>query len=766
MWNLPEHLGVKPSGLLKASRMALCLTLLAFLVGGVVAPTVSAQVETPHVLLLHSYHQGLSWTDGVTRGIKDVFAASELTPELYVEYMDTKRFAPTEALYEQLYALYAEKYRDVPLDLILVSDNNAFNFILAYHETLFPEVPVVFCGVNFFEDAMLAGVESYFTGVVEDVDIRATLDVMLDLHPDTREIVVVNDATTTGQVYQRLLREITPQYEARVDFRYYENPDLAEMLPALQTLPEDTLILLVLLNRDRDGRFFTYEESMEIIYENASVPVYGLWDFYMGHGLVGGMLTNAHAQGEAAAGQALKILRGAAVAEVPVLKESPNRYIFDYRELKRWGIDLQKLPPDSQIRNRPPALYEQYRNVIWPAVAVILTLTAVVVVQLVNLRKRHEIEADLRASNRALEEVRAALEERVALRTADLEKRSGQLATAAAVARDVTGFRDFDALLTTTVQRITQRFGYYHAGIFLIDESGEYAVLRAASSEGGQRMLQRGHRLQRGKGLVGTVLDTGQSRVALDVGEDVRWFDNPDLPETRSEIVLPLRVRGELLGVFDVQSKEERAFDEEDVAVLETLADQLALAIDNVRLYEESQRALQEMERVYGEHRREVWRQRIATRPMAFQYTGVDVKPVSVEAAGDAPEGEDGRSLRAEITWGEQLLAVLELTRDRATWATEERRLVEAVATQASLALENARLLEETRARAAREQQVGEITANIRAQLDIEAILEEAVRELGKALDADRAVAHLALGDGGDERRGEGRETAEIGGDG
>lgn len=168
---------------------------------------------------------------------------------------------------------------------------------------------------------------------------------------------------------------------------------------------------------------------------------------------------------------------------------------------------------------------------------------------------------------------------------ARVEERTRQIRTAAEVARDAAAVRDIDRLLSETVHLISERFGFYHAGIFLIDDTGEWAVLRAASSEGGQRMLQRGHRLAVGKmGIVGYVTGTGKPRIALDVGADAVHFANPDLPETRSEMALPLRIGGRVIGALDVQSQEANAFDESDVVVLQTMADQLAVAIENVSL--------------------------------------------------------------------------------------------------------------------------------------------------------------------------------------
>jgi GAF domain-containing protein len=172
-----------------------------------------------------------------------------------------------------------------------------------------------------------------------------------------------------------------------------------------------------------------------------------------------------------------------------------------------------------------------------------------------------------------------------------------QLEAASKVARDATAILDIGQLLDETVHLISDRFGFYHAGVFLVDEQREYALLRAASSKGGQCMLEQGHKLAVGKvGIVGYVAGTGEPRIVLDVGKDAVFFDNPNLPDTRSEMALPLISRGQIVGVLDIQSTQEAAFTEEDVVTLQTMADQLANAIENARLLEETQQRAQQLE--------------------------------------------------------------------------------------------------------------------------------------------------------------------------
>jgi PAS domain S-box-containing protein len=191
------------------------------------------------------------------------------------------------------------------------------------------------------------------------------------------------------------------------------------------------------------------------------------------------------------------------------------------------------------------------------------------------------------------------LERQVATRTAELARQSVQLQVAAEVARDAATAASLDVLLTRAVDLIWERFGFYHAGIFLVDEAGSeksrYAMLRAATGKAGKKMLERGHKLKVGEtGIVGYVTSTGKPRIALDVGADAVHFDNPLLPKTRSEAALPLRVGERVIGVLDVQSAMGEAFDETDVRILQVLADQLAVAIERTRLFEQTRETLEE----------------------------------------------------------------------------------------------------------------------------------------------------------------------------
>jgi GAF domain-containing protein/HAMP domain-containing protein len=305
------------------------------------------------------------------------------------------------------------------------------------------------------------------------------------------------------------------------------------------------------------------------------------------------------------------------------------------------------------------------------------------------------------AFGRMTEELQALyreLEDKVAAQTRDLRQRAIQLETSARVAREAAAIQDVDRLLDETVRLISDRFGFYHAGIFLVDESRDYAMLRAASSEGGQRMLARQHRLKVGEvGIVGYVAGTGEPRIALDVGEDAVYFDNPDLPHTRSEMALPLRARGELIGVLDVQSVEAAAFDDEDVAVLQTMADQVALAIENARLLDEAEERVQEIQSLLRRESRRGWERIAESRPgWGYVYDGARVVARTEDRGQSSTLEDEEAQLTAPLRVRGDPVGRLKLKLGGRSPTPQEEALIREVVDRAGQALESARLFQET----------------------------------------------------------------------
>lgn len=335
-----------------------------------------------------------------------------------------------------------------------------------------------------------------------------------------------------------------------------------------------------------------------------------------------------------------------------------------------------------------------------------------------------------------------ALEQRVEERTTALSRKTSQLQAASYVARQAAEIKDPAALLNDAVRLISDQFGFYHAGLFLLDENGQYAVLQAASSEGGQRMLARGHRLRVGEqGIVGYVAAQKRPRIALDTGADAVYFDNPDLPATRSEAALPLIVRERVIGVLDIQSEKPQAFTQDDIEIFQTLADQLALAIDNARLFGEMQTAVQQLEQAAARNVREVWSRFGRFGEIAFRYTPFGIQSLQKEA----PLSSTAAQLKIPIALrGQKIGEIIVHRKDKSLeWSEREKAMIEEIATQTALALENARLLEEAQRRAALEHALGEISNRIQQTLDMEVILRMAAQETQRALRLPEVTVQL-----------------------
>jgi GAF domain-containing protein len=379
-----------------------------------------------------------------------------------------------------------------------------------------------------------------------------------------------------------------------------------------------------------------------------------------------------------------------------------------------------------------------------------------------------EALSSTRANAAQFEDQSIRLEQIVQDRTAVLERRARYLEVTADVARETAGmYANPDQLYSLVVRLIGRQLGFYHVGLFLIDTTGDWAVFRAASSEGGQRMLARNHRLRIGEqGIVGFVAGNKTYRIALDVGMDAEFFSNEDLPETRSEIALPLLVRNELIGVLDVQSVEPEAFDEEGVSTLQVLANQVAVAINSSRLFQQQQEMVELERQAMGEISRNAWRELLqAERNMAFvsseketvragslwrdeMHEALRTGQMTVEENNNesAPSVAIPIRIRGEIVGvvGGRKADILH------KWADDELSFMKALVEQLELSLDGARLYRDAQKFASREQTIGTISSNMRETLDMERILHVAAEEIRTAMGLEKIVVRLGSPADGD----------------
>jgi GAF domain-containing protein len=369
------------------------------------------------------------------------------------------------------------------------------------------------------------------------------------------------------------------------------------------------------------------------------------------------------------------------------------------------------------------------------------------------LTQSRELVQELEETHDALRERAEGLEAARRL----LEERTRALQANAEVAKEAVSVLNLPALLERIVALISARFGYYHTGIYLLDSTGEWAELQAASSEGGQQMVAQGHRLHvSSEGIVGRAIGEGSHRM-MEATDQAAWPLSNELPGTRAQIALPLRARGTIIGALDVQSQESAAFDDEQVTVLQALADQVAIAISNARLFQQVQESLEAERQAYGKMSASAWQEVLRARPTLGQrYDPQGILPTDRQWRAEMKQAaQQGMSVlsqdkvsakaTAPIKVRDQVIGVLDAHKPtNELWTDEEVSLLETLTEQLGVALDSARLYQDVQRRAAREQLAGAITARMRESLDIERVLKTAADEMFQALPLDHIAIRLA----------------------
>ena len=354
--------------------------------------------ELKEVLLIHSYHKGYIWTDDISKTIEKNFS-SDKNIELTTVYMDTKRIDDPSYL-ANLAKLYKQQFTNRTFDLIIISDNNAFDFMELYYDSLFKNVPVLFCGINNYDKNMLDKLTfKNISGVAEEVDIEKNFELISRLHPNLKNLLIINDTSTTGYAVKKDLAKIIEKYKSKFNIEYTDNLDISDLKIKVSKLEKsNSAILFVLLFKDTTGKYFTHKQSFEEVKKVSEVPIYGLWDFYLNSGMVGGLLTSGISQGETVSKMALDVLNGKDIKDIPILEKSPNLYIFNYNELKRFNLDVYKYVENPIIINEPTSIYKEHIKFFIITIIIIALLSIIVVILKANIQRREKLELEL--SNR------------------------------------------------------------------------------------------------------------------------------------------------------------------------------------------------------------------------------------------------------------------------------------------------------------------------------------------------------------------------------
>ncbi|WP_163336227.1 ATP-binding protein [Desulfopila sp. IMCC35008] len=437
---------------------AVCAALLA-------ASPVSAE-HNRKVLVLHSYHKGLGWTDSITEGIEAGMSRSEEPVEIHYEYMDTKRVFDDTHL-ENLARLLSHKYKNIDFTGIVSSDDHAFRFLLSHHQEIFPETPIVFCGVNGFRPEMIEG-NPWFTGVIEALSFVETLEAALRIEPHIKTVYGVVDDTVTGRSNKKSLLDAMKQFQGRLEVKFLENRTMEEMKSVTAELPEDSVLVYLSFTTDSAGQKFSLEEGADSITMTANRPMYSFWDFHLGHGIIGGRLTHGYTQGETAAGLLLRTLKGEAPGDIPVIRESPNQYIFDHVVMARFGIDADRVPENSMVLNLPVSFLEQNRELIQKFGIVVFCLVLVIVVLSYNFVKLRLADESVRRSEERFREITELLPETIFEVNIDRElvfiNKSGKEQFQIEEGEVERGFKFYSLFAAKEHERLDQRFKQFMDG--------------------------------------------------------------------------------------------------------------------------------------------------------------------------------------------------------------------------------------------------------------------------------------------------------------
>ena len=380
----------------------------------------------------------------------------------------------------------------------------------------------------------------------------------------------------------------------------------------------------------------------------------------------------------------------------------------------------------------------------WTSGSIVLILLAVATIIPITYLIRN-LEVQITQTNDLLKNVedeQRTLEQIVEERTEELEYRARQLEIASQVAHNALIFQNVRELLSNVTDFISEKFGYYHAGIFLLDDKEEYAILQATSSDGGKKMLERGHQLRVGsEGIVGATAAEKRPHIALDVGFDAVFFNNPDLPETHSEMALPLLSQNKVVGVLDVQSTEVKAFNQQDVEIFQTLANQLALAIQNARLLEETQTNIAKLEALTAQQAQATWKAHLEHQSHRYLYTPLGIKHLKRRQQLEAEENDE--NVNIPIVLRGKAIGNIMLKRPSKSWSAKEKTLISDISEQVGLAIENARLVDETRKQATQDQLVSEFSTKLRETLDMDTVVKTAIEEMKKTFNLKEVEVRL-----------------------
>ena len=392
---------------MKASRLVILLVLAAVFAAMLGFSPAVAAAPPSSVLILNSYDQGYSWTDGEVAGIRSVLGNSPSWVQLSVEYLDWRQF-PSQQNHDQVEKLLQTRYGASKPDVLIVTDNPALDFALDHRSSLFAGVPIVFCGINDYQTSLLRGAKDV-TGIAEEIDPAGTLALALRLHAHASSVYVIMDFTEAGIAVRRTIQNVVPEFQDRAAFTFSPDATVAEIMDTVAALPGNTIILAGPFTRDKDGVLIDMPEFIAELARHTALPIYGVYEQGLGQGVVGGVLTSPQLEGAKAGDLVARILAGEPAGSIPVVTRQSTHVAFDWNRLETFGIPASSLPVGATVINRPVTILDTNRRLVVFTIVVMLLLVLGIVFLGINDVRRERAEARALRLATAIEQAAEAI---------------------------------------------------------------------------------------------------------------------------------------------------------------------------------------------------------------------------------------------------------------------------------------------------------------------------------------------------------------------
>lgn len=518
-------------------------------------------IERKKILVLHSYHQGLKWTENVNRGIQEVMDSLGNKFELDYEYLDTKRNPSNEYL-DKLIELYDLKLQGEKYDAIIVSDNNALSFVKNHGEKYFSNTPIVFCGINHYRDELIEGIKN-ITGVAEEVDWDGAINLILRTRPNTKHLVVINDdKTTTAKLNKLIMLDLENKYTSKLKFTYFEDQTVDELVENIKKIEGDTSILLLTFNKDKAGRFVSFQDNLDLFVPQSKVPVFITWTFLVSDGVFGGKLVSGKLHGKMAANMINQIVSGMPADSIPIYRKPLDRYVVNYNEIGRFGIDKNVLPDETLLVNAPQSFYKENKE--WFQLIGGITFLAALIILVLS-----------RAILRRIRAERALIVEQERLKISVKHERLIGL-----IGRLLNASEDFKNVLDDVLKLMTEELNVARISLYsLVDSTNTGVKIKS-------RISLKGKNIKDVNQFYFSEIDEIISRVKMN--KSIVSRDLSNLTEKEQEyyrkrnigavVLLPVMVENEVVGLMGFAQNKAHGWTRDEISIFFSTVNMIANA--------------------------------------------------------------------------------------------------------------------------------------------------------------------------------------------